>query len=382
MLFSRKFQTRLSSDFPESAPFEESGDERDLRVSTRLFERIETGDRAIDPLYYPAYNSREGRSQLLLEPVYSEFMAVMREALADPSPRSALARAWMQSDLWSAYDILSEPLFNQDRSPELDSRHAAALDTLGRMIRKIALTPEEISALPENYRQAENALSLPELFDAKSGWVEIQWFRERAHDNAAGYRRYSRIFVKPVRSAHGMHKLLDGLRNPEHNPTASLDGAAIVIQLILIDSHGTMTPTHLTSEVELREFEKSPQGAFKKTKIRVCEISRAVLLRRPESGGFVSEDENFPAFAGAYSFAAPGFATQTSGGEQPLVVKLRTRCVFCHGQDATALMSFQMKMSRHVSSPHVKRLNPAKFESAGFALAQKQKFFQSLRAYF
>jgi len=46
-LFSRKLQVRLSSDFAEGAPFLDGPGGQ--RVSTRVFERNETGDRAIDP---------------------------------------------------------------------------------------------------------------------------------------------------------------------------------------------------------------------------------------------------------------------------------------------------------------------------------------------
>src|SRR5579864_9103038 len=47
-LFSRKLTVRLSSDFAEGAPFiDRSG----RKVSARVFEMDETGDRAIDPLY-------------------------------------------------------------------------------------------------------------------------------------------------------------------------------------------------------------------------------------------------------------------------------------------------------------------------------------------
>ena len=383
LLFSRRFQVYLSSDFPEAAPFDNSASDADLRVSTRLFERTETGDRAIDPLYYPPHDSREGRTQLLDEPTYSEFMAAMHEALADNSPRPPLARAWMQSDLWSAYDILDQPLFKEDRSEELEARHAAALDAIARMIRKVALTPQEIQALPDNYSQAKNALALPDLFNPESGWVQVQWFPEHAHDSEAGFRRFSRIFVKPVRSTKDTQKLLDGLRNPERNPAGSLDGAAILIQLILIDAQGELTPTHLTSEVEFRQFEKNPNGAFKKTQIRVCEISRGLLLRQPETGGLVSEEESAQAFSGGYSFAAPGFAEGGNTDKQrPVFVKLRTRCIGCHGLDATSLMSFNMKMPPHFHAPPVKQLNPTEFEAADYAIAQKKKYFQSLGAYF
>ena len=219
ILFSRQFQVYITSDFPEAAPFDNSASGGELRVSTRLFDRIETGDRAIDPLYYPPYNSREGRTQLLEDSTYSEFMAAMQEALADNSPRPALARAWMQSDLWSAYDILSEPLFKEDRSVELEMRHAAALDALARLIRKVALTPEEIQSLPDNYAQAKSALALPDLFDRNSGWLQVQWFREHAHyddehpkiamDIVKRYATTDRMQTKVMLAAKRSIQLLD-----------------------------------------------------------------------------------------------------------------------------------------------------------------------------
>src|ERR1700689_1680232 len=56
-LFSRRIAARLSDLFPEGAPFVDG-------ISTRLFEREEIGDRAIDPLY-PSHFVNIG-SQLVL----------------------------------------------------------------------------------------------------------------------------------------------------------------------------------------------------------------------------------------------------------------------------------------------------------------------------
>jgi hypothetical protein len=383
ILFSRRIEANLSSDFPEAAPFQQHDENRDVTLSTRLFERIETGDRAIDPLYYPANDTREGRRQLLLEPVYSEFMSAMQDALADNSPRAPLARAWMQSDLWSAYDILGEPLFAEDRSRELEARHQAALDALARLIRKVALTPEEIRALPDNYSQSASKFALPDLFHNSGGWVEIQWFPDRAHDGAAEYRRYSRIFVKLPNSVRNTQKALDALRESEGDAKSALDGAAILIQLILIDSHGKLTPTHLTAETEFRLFERASDGTFKRTNIRVCEISRQLLLRDSQAGGLVYEDETSQAYFGSYTFASPSFAEGPADKPgHPIVVTIRRRCMHCHGPDVTDLMSFEIKEPPHFHGPHVKQLDPSGYDSAADALSHKQKLFNSLAAHF
>src|SRR5215472_5506305 len=67
-LFTRTVKTRLAKDFPEGAPFAplEMMGHRDMQASKNLFERIESGDRAIDPLY-PSFFTSIGPSQALEE---------------------------------------------------------------------------------------------------------------------------------------------------------------------------------------------------------------------------------------------------------------------------------------------------------------------------
>ena len=78
-----------------------------------------------------------------------------------------------------------------------------------------------------------------------------------------------------------------------------------------------MHPTTLTSEVQVRMFENSgrPQiqpndgtfktndGTFKRTSLQVCEISRRLFVREPESGGLVPEEDSMPAYDQGYGFA-------------------------------------------------------------------------------
>jgi hypothetical protein len=58
-LFTRTVKTRLSQDFNEGAPFISGrmGISSEFRFSAGLFERIESGDGAIDPLYPSFFNS-------------------------------------------------------------------------------------------------------------------------------------------------------------------------------------------------------------------------------------------------------------------------------------------------------------------------------------
>jgi hypothetical protein len=384
-LFSRRFKARLSDDFPEGAPFAQFGQNSDTPLSSRLFERTETGDRAIEPLYHPFPSTPAGRRQLLVEPLYSGFVEAMQEALKETTARPALARALMQSDLWAAYDILQEPLFSEDRSAKLDHRQQVVLDLLGRMIAKIALTRSEIKALPGNYAAAMVKYSLPDLFSRNSGWIEIQWFPNRTHDAVARYRHYTRIFIKPAHAPQDKQKFLDSMRDPYLNASSTLDGVALAMQSILIDSQGKLTPTRLTTDVQFRLFKKSDQGVFTKTEVRVCELSRKLMLTEPDSGGLTSEDGSSPTYRGGYWFAQPSYPDGPSGElGPPILVKLATRCSRCHGEAATRLITFSFTVPPHSKAPTVRELDPAASEAADSALSNKNKsqVFRSLRAYF
>ena len=384
-LFSRRFKARLSADFPDGKPSTQLDSDSKMLVSSRLVERTETGDLSIEPLYFPYPSTAAGRRQLLVEPLYSGLVAALQQALNETVQRPAIARALMQSDLWAAYEILLEPLFPEDRSAELDHRHQVLLDLLGKMVAKLALTRAEIKSLPDNYDAARAKYSLPDLFDKNSGWIEIQWFPGRTHDAVANYRRFTRVFLKPAHPPQDKQKFLDSLRDPRQDMSTKLDGVALVLQSILVDAQGKLAPTRLTTDVQLRLFKKSDQGVFQGPEIRVCELSRKLMLTAPETGGLASEDENFQTYGGGYGFAPPAYRISPNDPPgPPIVVTLRTRCQQCHGKDATSLMTFMIALPPHSKPPKVRELDPAAIEAAESALARKNASFdfKLLLAYF
>jgi hypothetical protein len=389
-LFSRRVEVRFTPDFPEGGPFRDS--EAPLlspqQVSTRIFERQETGDRPIDALY-PNFLSDTGVRVVLSDPVYAEFREALQEAVQNNAHRSDAARAIMQNDLWSAYDIFSlyrnHAENGQDEFPE---RGEIVLRLVGRLIRKIALTPEAIRSLPDNYLAARKRYSLPDLFSGSSGWVEVQWFPERLHDRATGFRKVSRVFLKPARPPQDMQEFLNGLRDPRMEKATQLGGVALVIQPLVIDTHAKLTPTRISAELQVRLFEKTEDGAFQKTTIGVYELSRRQLLDQPQSGGLVSETESDPAYLPSagndYTFASEQLGNV--GKATPLIVKLRTRCAACHGSsNLTNVMTFSQVVSpqEHLG-PRVQRLNPAGHEAADFVVSQKARgdICKTLLSYF
>src|SRR5499427_10735414 len=83
-LFTRTVKTRLSQDFSEGAPFTSASlmGFPDFRVSASLFERIEGGDGANDPLY-PSVLTSAGAAQALVEPRYSMLKRALADALGE-----------------------------------------------------------------------------------------------------------------------------------------------------------------------------------------------------------------------------------------------------------------------------------------------------------
>jgi hypothetical protein len=389
-LFSRRMEIRLSDEFPEGAPFTKEGIDLNLlrlglQVSTGTFERNEVGDRAIDPLYPSSLEGAVSR-WVLEDPTCSELTKALQDALHENKdvPRSSLARALMQSDLWAAHDIFFNPLLPADEK-QLGERRRAVVDLLARLIRKIALTPEEIRTLPDNYSAAMRRHALPDLFHKEGGWIEVQWFPGRQHDNQAGYRRVSRIFLKPARPPRDVQKFLDARPVQGDDVTANLDGVALVMQLLLIDAQGNVRPTTLATDVEIRRFDRTSEGVFKRTAIRVYEISRKRFLHEPDSGGLVAEEESSPAYIGNLTFASSFFPVgigQFRVGP-PVQIKLRTRCVMCHwDSNLTQVRTFAIAIPPH--PPRVKQLSAAGHEEADFDIAEKEKRddFRSLRGYF
>lgn len=152
-------------------------------------ERIESGDRAIDPLY-PNFFSSKGADAILNDPGFSQLTQALQEACVETMARPPLHRALMLSDLWAAYDIVNWPRQTHD----VRGDHARSLlSLLARFITKVAVLDEEIASPPHNYQVGQSSMHLPPLFDESSGWREIEWFPGRSHDKMGGDRHAARI---------------------------------------------------------------------------------------------------------------------------------------------------------------------------------------------
>jgi uncharacterized protein (TIGR03067 family) len=370
-LFTRTFKARLSDDFGESK---------------RVVERTEYGDRAIEPLYLSAtgeWNNRQGGVYLVVtEPLYSRFKKALDEALNERRQRPPLARALMQADVWAAHDILSRNyIFVGEEGKQRLDRRNELVRLLGQFVKKLALTPKEIKVLPDNYAAAVGVHDLPDLFGADSGWWEVRWSKERLHDAAADYRRVARVFIKPATSPKDRIKFLNGMRlgsNNHSKPSKQLEAVALLTQNLLIDSDGKVVPSPLTYEVQVRTFVKDKDGKLVRTESKQYELNRQKLLHDPKGGGFVEADDKvavyLPSAGNNYRFAS-----RPHGHDEPIMVRLGTRCAACHGR--AVVFTFDMEPDESGALPPVTLLRPSDNEHARYVIGRKveHKDFNALQ---
>lgn len=375
-LFTRRVWARVTEEFPESGPFfkvDVMGFPQALPVSTRLFERAEIGDRAVEP-FYPSFISSAGTREVLDEPRFFQLKQSLTAALNERRVRPPLHRALMQADVWAAHDSLAEvSRYRGGRANELRERASQLLPLLAQLVKKLALTPEEIDGLPDNYALAAEEHALPDLFSPGSEWMEVQWVQTRMHDAAAHYRRAARVFLKPSVPPRDRQRFLDELPH-NYGRTPELGAVALVIQNLVINTRGDVVPTRITYEVQTRAFERDTQGELVKTKLHQYELSRKLLREKPRTGGMVSLGEDVPMYlpvaGNDYGFATP--QRDQHGETLPVLATLRARCAACHGRpNSPAVFTFQIHAREPV--PPVKLLAQPNDTHARYVAGRKAK---------
>jgi hypothetical protein len=375
-LFTRTVELRLTNDFKEGGPFSPiavMGNDS-LPVTTRTFQRIEAGDRAVDPLY-PSFLTAKGAEFVLVDPQFSALKAAVLEACAETAARPPLHRALMQSDVWAAYDILRRVQGNRG---QFGSRVRELLPLLGRFISQLALSSQEIASLPRNYQSAQQHSELPNFFEKRAGWMEVEWLFIREHDRSVDDRRAVRVFLKPPGAPEeflaNANARVKRNQDPLPDQSNSLEGAALVTEGLLIDRSGHAVASPLTYEVQLRTFVKNAQGRTKSTTIVQYELSRKALLTNSVPGGLIRVGADEPAYLPSagndYSFASPPLLQNGVGA--PVLGFLRRRCESCHGPDATSILTFQMHAGPN-AAPTVRLLRPGVNEHADQVAQEKMK---------
>ncbi len=269
------------------------------RLHQALFVRTtsdgtEYGFDQLDPLLWSrSKHLLEGASHKKAVKVLDEFLAHHGEKLiGDP-----LKRAVLQRDLWAVFDWTAHGW------PEPDPAKARAQNELqtrlAAVIQRLAMTSEEINALPDNFADAvksskfaagdydpakPDAPFLPEgsvrhqrplgLHPASTARNESRrsmqvslaggpcfWFlcerqtggrrQSIIYSSSANFR--NRSFTKPTRSSRHQSKWRPCLI-PICPSFRTEQPSALVRQMILVDQNDDLVPTHLTESVQLRRY--------------------------------------------------------------------------------------------------------------------------------
>ncbi len=301
------------------------------RLFRQLFRRttsdgVEYGWDSLDPLLW--YET----THLLDEPAYSQTIRVLdeflstrgEELIADP-----LKRAMLQRDLWAVFDWASL------RTNNYSDRRQAFQQRLAQIIRKLALTREEIQSLPDNTAAAvssgafpatyqnenpEAAFLPPDLFKADGEWVCIG--REGgpiAMTHTEEFPFFGRsAFLVFIRAPGGREAALRFLQqlNAGNVPAGSLAGVevALVRRMMLIDDQGRPTLSPLVESAQIRHFSSHGQNFFE------FRLSRDLLFAG-EAGGLRPRDKDLMLFRSHGDWIQSGYTEE---------VTIPEICAACH----------------------------------------------------
>jgi hypothetical protein len=235
-------------------------------------------------------------SHLLSNPSHKQALAVLDEFLqthAENLIRDPVKRAILQRDLWAVFDWAEERQPN-DNSDQGYAKERRELRTrLAEVLRRIALRPEELASLPDNYAQAvasgefgreydaahrERAFLPPDLFEARGPWVELEdpgSAQPVAFQHLLNFSGRSSFLVF-VRLPGGRRATFDYLQtlwdfpgpweltpaDAEHprvmNPNVPQfpvgTEVALVRQLTLFDDQGKLVSSPITESVQIRVY--------------------------------------------------------------------------------------------------------------------------------
>jgi hypothetical protein len=248
------------------------------------------GADSLDPLLWPE------SEHLLAAPSHEHAMRVLDEFLqmhAENLIHDPVKRTLLQRDLWSVFDWSVQQLPARDR-PEYRKEKAELQARVAEVLRLVALTPEEVMSLPDNYAQgvASGAFAKeydpanprrpflpPDLFNPRGPWVCIEPSPEsdsgvaKMHIFHVSGRSGFLVFVKLPQGRKATMDYFQSLWNfPEpwvHGPSFAADQSlenpnlpsfpagtevALVRRMTLFDNQGSLTASSLTESVQMRVY--------------------------------------------------------------------------------------------------------------------------------
>jgi hypothetical protein len=331
------------------------------RLHSVLFIREDLPDTArvpdaLDPPLWP--NSK----YLLSNPSHERVLKILDEFLQSHGEKliqDPVKRAILTRDLWAVFDWSVERDTERPGEPAYEKEKLELQSRLAEVVRRLALTPEEIRSLPSSYRQAlasgqfgkdydpehrDHPFLPPDLFEPRSPWVELFSqgpdfaSEEIAPEHAHAFSRST--FMVFLRLPGGRKATFDYVRTLWEFPepylprpekfTVQMDQTvmnrelpqfpagtevALVRQLVLFDNHGELQGTPITESVQIRVYRSVAPVRQDNGRSRESEIEASgqdfyqIVLSRPQlfaghSGGLRATGRQEREFAMFNSFGA------------------------------------------------------------------------------
>lgn len=338
------------------------------------------GEDSLDPVLWPQ------SSHLLSQPsneialrVLDEFLRIHAENLThDP-----LKHAMLQRDLWAVFDW-SVQQYSRSGQPEYRDEKRKLQNRLAELLRRLALTQEQIKTLPDNYAQAvksgafpakydpaqpQRAFLPPDLFDPHGPWVCITPNPETLADGGVAKSHVSNVsgrsvFLVFMRLPEGRKATLYYFQSLWSFPQAWVAGAAdrgpletnpdlpsfpagtqvaLVRQMMLFDNQGDLVVSPVTESVQIRVYREitaarardatgglSTMARNSGQDFSEIRISRPLLFSSKQGGlRATARDEIEPP-----TFQTMGYdpLDESDGPERlgPRSTSIMQRCLSCH----------------------------------------------------
>jgi hypothetical protein len=264
---SRPIRMVEAADPPRESPRVTVYDPNPRHLWNRLHEALQVrldGEGWADPgdldpfLWQSSPYGEKGERYKRAAAVLDEFIAQKGDRLiADPRKRALLQR-----DLWVFFDTVGLSRFllmpgKTDGEIELAARAA-------KILPRLALTPDQIKALPDNFAETVAARKLPSGYDADRLWdADGPWVllgsEERlplpaTHVEFFGGRSAFFVLVRLPDGREQTKKYLAELRRTRSAPKPPPGGVyfALVRQMQLIDTRGRITLTPVIETLQFR----------------------------------------------------------------------------------------------------------------------------------
>ncbi|HTL27628.1 MAG TPA: hypothetical protein VL282_00340 [Tepidisphaeraceae bacterium] len=362
------------------------------------------GDDTIDPLLWTStHHLLDDESHKKTIDVLDEFLATHGERLiADP-----LKRAVLQRDLWAVFDWAAQG--GGYAEPDFESQRRALELRLAEIIRRIALSKDEIAALPDTYEAAVKSQRFPkafdpdhpapylpaDLFDAKGPWISLakpgDGIVAPVHTRDFDARSIFEIFLRiPDGRKAGMdylQSLNDVLPKilPANNSATTRDvplkytpeimlnpklpqfpvgtQLALVRRALLVDRNGELRPTHLIESVQLRYYREIADAEHrtdpKEQAFFEFRFSRRALLADPSGAlNALTKDSKDFEFVKFDSMGIDPFEADKDRDARYTSSSMAT-CVGCHSQaGVNSFNSFTRRFGPVTFSPELTDASP------------------------